>query len=228
VLLVGYKHHYKLINYALRACLLILSNAIYLKERTKHRYRSCMTKYIISTIPLLIIVLLSAFCIPNITIDSKAFGQLAVPNVKSDTSRIISSSVATNNNATQTMTIHTSNSIQGNNLIVIKQEEPVIRKAILSNINNAIFVARGSVKSLIPVKVNARIISQLNNDRVDTTQGVDMTKKLIATELTNAINATSPNLVSQPARVVVDNEAICSGIASATKAACSFIVNIHG
>ena len=43
------------------------------------------------------------------------------------------------------MTIHTTNSIQGNNLNVIKQEEPVIRKAILSNINNAIFIAKGSV-----------------------------------------------------------------------------------
>ena len=76
-----------------------------------------------------------------------------------------------------------------------------------------------------------KISSQLNNDPVDTTQGVDMTKKLIATELTNAINATTPSsashFVRQPARVVVDNEAICSGIASPTRAACSFIVNIH-
>jgi len=182
--------------------------------------------------PLFIIVLMSALCIPNITIDSKAFGQLPVPNVKSDSSRITSSSVANNNTGTQTMTIHTTNSIQGNNFIVIKQEEPVIRKAILSNINNAIFVTRGSIKDLIPVNVNAKIINQLNNDRVDTTQGIDMTKKIIATELTNAINATTPSSVShfvhQPARVVVDNEAIWSGIASPTKAACSFVINIHG
>jgi hypothetical protein len=162
----------------------------------------------------------------NITVESKAFGQLPVPNVKSSTSRIVTSSVATNDN--DTTTIRTTNAIQGN---AIKQEEPVIRKAILSNVNNAIFVARGSVKNLIPVNVNAKIISQLNNDRIDTTQGIDMTKKLIATELTNAINATTRNLLShlvhQPARVVVDNQAICSGIAS-TKAACSFTINIHG
>jgi hypothetical protein len=67
---------------------------------------------------------------------------------------------------------------------------------------------------------------------VDTTQGIDMTKRLIANELTNAINATTPNSVSyfvhQPARVVVDNEAVCNGIASPTKAACSFIINIYG
>jgi hypothetical protein len=59
---------------------------------------------------------------------------------------------------------------------------------------------------LIPVNANARIINQLNNNRVDTTQGIDMTKKLIATELVNAINATTSNLVvshfvHQPARV---------------------------
>jgi hypothetical protein len=88
------------------------------------------------------------------------------------------------------------------------------------------------VKSLVPVNVNARISSELNNDRVDTTRVVDMTKKLISTELTNAINATTPNSVShfvhQPARVVIDNESTCSGIASPTKAASSFIINIHG
>jgi hypothetical protein len=67
----------------------------------------------------------------NITIESKAFGQLAVPNVKSSASRIVSS-VATNDN--DTMTIRSTNAIQGN---AIKQEEPVIRKAILSNVDNA-------------------------------------------------------------------------------------------
>ena len=163
----------------------------------------------------------------KIIIDSKAFCQLPVHNVKSNTSRIIISSVPAN--ANNTMTIHTTNAIQGN---AIKQEEPVIRKAIVSNINNVISIARGSVKSLLPVNVNAKIISQLNNDRVDTTQGIDMTKKLTATELTNAINATIPNLLShsvhQPVRVVVDNQAICSGIATPTKAACSFTINIHG
>ena len=185
-----------------------------------------MTKWLVSTISLLIIVLLYiSLSTSKIIIDSKAFGQLPVHNVKSSTSRIIISSVPSN--ANNTMAIHTTNAIQGN---TIKQEEPVIRKAILSNINNAIFIARGNVKSLIPVNVNAKIISQLNNDRVDTTQGIDMTKKLTATELTNAINATTPNLLSrfvhQQTRVVVDNQAICSGIAS-TKAACSFTINIH-
>jgi hypothetical protein len=187
-----------------------------------------MTKWLVSTISLLIIVLLYiSLSTSKIIIDSKAFGQLPVHNVKSSTSRIIISSVPSN--ANNTMTIHTTNLIQGNNF-VIKQEELGIRKAILSNIDNAIFIAKGSVRSAIPVNVNAKIISQLNNDRVDTTQGIDMTKKLTATELTNAINATTPNLLSrfvhQQTRVVVDNQAICSGIAS-TKAACSFTINIH-
>lgn len=192
-----------------------------------------MTKYLIFTISALIIVLLLALYPQNIIINSKAFAQLPVPNVKSNTSRLAnpSSAVTSNNNAI--ITIHTTNSIQGNNLNVIKQEEPVIRKAILSNINNAIFLAKGSVKSSIPVNVNAKIINQLGNTRVDTTQGIDMTKKLIATELINAINTTTTNnsagshIVQQPAKVVVDNQAICSGIASPTKTACSFTINIH-
>jgi hypothetical protein len=68
-----------------------------------------------------------------------------------------------------------------------------IRKAILSNIDNAIFLAKGSVRSAIPVNVDAKIINQLANSRIDTTQGIDMTKRLIATELTNAINSTAAN-----------------------------------
>jgi hypothetical protein len=130
------------------------------------------------------------------------------------------------------MTIHTTNSIQGNNFNVIKQEEPVIRKAILSNIDNAISIAKGSFKSITPVNVNAKIIN-LDSTRVDTTQGIDMTKKLIATELINAINTSTTNnsagshIIQQPAKVVVDNQAVCSSIASLTKAVCSFTINIH-
>jgi len=64
---------------------------------------------------------------------------------------------------------------------------------------------------------------------VDTTQGVDMVKKLIAIELTNAINTIAPNfhVVHQPIRVIVDNQAICNGIASPTKASCSITINLH-
>ncbi len=115
--------------------------------------------------------------------------------------------------------------------------EPVIRKAILSNINNALFLAKGSecsVNSSIPVSVSAKIINQLGNNRVDTTQGIDMTKKLVATEVLNAINSittksnTASHIVQQSAKIVVGNQAICSGIASPTKLACSFTINIHG
>jgi len=83
--------------------------------------------------------------------------------------------MAPNNNVT--MTIHTTNSVQGNNFNVLKQEEPVIRKAILSNVDNTIFLGKGSIKSAISVNVNAKIINQLTNNREDTTQGIDMTKK---------------------------------------------------
>jgi hypothetical protein len=103
--------------------------------------------------------------------------------------------------------------------------EPGIRKAILSNVDNAIFLAKGSVKSAIPVNVNAKIINQLTNSRVDTTQGVDMIKKLIAIELTDALNTIAPNSISH--RIAVDTQAICNGIASPTKASCSFTINLH-
>ena len=176
-----------------------------------------MTKYLIFTISLL---LLLALCAQNTTIGPKVFAQLPVPNITT------TSSPTSNNNAT--ITIHTSNSIQGNNF-VIKQEEPGIRKAILSNIDSAIFIAKGSVKSAIPVNVNAKIINQLANSRVDTTQGIDMTKSLVATELANAINTIIANsrLGQQPTEVIVDNQAICSDIATPASAACSFTIAIH-
>ena len=190
-----------------------------------------MTKYLILTTSVSIVAaLLLALYSQNITFHSKAYALLPVPNVKSNVSRIITSAaVSTNNNAM--ITIHTTNSIQGNNF-VIKQEEPVIRKAILSNIDNAIFIAKGSVKSAIPVNVNAKIINQLANSRIDTTQGTDMTKRLIATELTNAINSTAANgnapsqLLHQPTKIAVDNQAICTGISS-TNTACAFLINMH-
>src|SRR5215469_7999424 len=186
-----------------------------------------MTKYLIFTISALIIILLLALCPQNITIESKASAQLPVSNVKSNTSRLANpSSAVTNNDAI--ITIHTTNTIQGNNLNAIKQQVYGIRKAILSNIDNAIFIAKGSAKNTIPVNVNAKIIA---SGRADTTQGIDMTKRLIGIELTNAINATTPSAVSnfvyQPARVIVGNQAICSGIASPTKAACAFTIDIH-
>ena len=52
--------------------------------------------------------------------------------------------------------------------------------AILSNIDNAIFIAKGSAKNTIPVNVNAKIIA---SGRADTTQGIDMTKRLGTDEL---------------------------------------------
>jgi len=164
-------------------------------------------------------------------INSRAFVQLTIPNDpnNSNISRLTTSAGVSNNGAT--MTIYTTNSIQGNNLNAI---EPVIKKAILSNINNILFLAKGSVNSSIPVNVSARIINQLGNNRVDTTQGIDMTKKLVATEVLNAINSittksnTASHIVQQSAKIVVGNQAICSGIAAPTKLACSFTINIYG
>ena len=130
-------------------------------------------------ISILITGLLLALHSQTNIIDSRAFAQLTIPNEpnNSNISRIATSAGVSNNGAT--MTIYTTNLIQGNNLNAI---EPVIRKAILSNINNAIVLAKGSVNSSIPVSVSAKIINQLGNNRVDTTQGIDMTKKLVATE----------------------------------------------
>jgi hypothetical protein len=147
----------------------------------------------------------------------RTFGLLPIPSLS---------------NHAPSISIHTSNTIQANNFNLIKQEEAAVRKAILSDIDHVIFIAKGSAKSTIPVSVDATIINQMTNSRTDTTQGVNMTKSLVATELANAINTIADSNVSQngqqPAKVVVDNQATCSGIATPTSAACSFTIAIHG
>jgi hypothetical protein len=127
---------------------------------------------------------------------------------------------ATNN---ATISIHTVNTIQGSNNNVLIQEEPILRKLIIANINNAVLLAEGSVKDNIPVSVNTKIITQVAN-RVSTTQGIDFTKELLATELVNAIHAIKSN-GNTP--VVVDNLATCTRISPPTNPACAFTVNIR-
>jgi hypothetical protein len=150
---------------------------------------------------------------------------------------IFSTSVgnATNSN-TATISVHTVNTIQGSNDKILIQEEPIIRKVILSNINNAILMAKGNIKGNISVSVNTKIINDMAN-RVSTTQGIDFTKALVATELVNAIKTMKTNRITTAAnmtvtqqlpKVVIDNQAICTGLSSPTSAACAFIINIHG
>jgi hypothetical protein len=204
-----------------------------ISEKSKIKREKALRRRInmpIFVISILITGLMLALYSQTNIIDSRAFVQLTIPNDpnNSNISRVATSVGVSNNGAT--MTIYTTNLIQGNNLNAI---EPVIKKAILSNINNALFLAKGSVNSSIPVSVSAKIINQLGNNRVDTTQGIDMTKKLVATEVLNAINSittksnTASHIVQQSAKIVVGNQAICSGIASPTKLACSFTISIH-
>jgi hypothetical protein len=162
------------------------------------------------------------------------FAQLPIPSVKPNPSdRPNSTTTASLSNHTSSISIHTLNTIQANNFNLIKQEEPAVRKAVLSDIDHVIFIAKGGAKSTIPVSVNARIINQLANSRTDTTQGVNMTKSLVATELANAINTISANSklasqnAQQPSKVIVDNQATCSGIATPTSASCAFIIIMH-
>ena len=190
-----------------------------------------MSTYTYTVIALTLTMLLLLLFPKNILL-SPVLGQPLIHGAKTNSSSATSSTLASPfRNAT--ISIHTTNTIQANNLSVLNQEKALVRKAVLSNIDNAIFMAKGSVKNTIPVIVNAKIINQLANNRMDTTQGVNMTKSLAATELANAIstiirtsNITSQN-AQQPAKVVVDNQATCSGIASPNSAACVFTINIH-
>jgi hypothetical protein len=161
------------------------------------------------------------------------------PPITAHVNANISSTPAFVRNATSsktaTISIHTINTIKGSNNNALIQEEPIIRKLIVANINNAILMAKGNVKDNISVSVNTKIINQPAN-RVSTTQGIDFTKALVAAELVNAINtiktyentaaANMTAVQQQLEKIVIDNQAICTGISS-TNAACAFIIAIH-
>jgi hypothetical protein len=154
--------------------------------------------------------------------------QAAEPKLSSITPHVnlnLSRTSATIRNATNnaSISIHTVNTILGSNNSVLIQEEPILRKLIIANINNAVLMAEGSVKDKIPIGVNTKIINQLAN-RVSTTQGVDFTKELVATELVNAINAVKTNGKTP---VVVDNLARCTGISPPMNPACAFTIIIR-
>jgi hypothetical protein len=183
---------------------------------------------------LLLTILVLTFQTKTNLLFPQTFGQLPIPSVKPNPSdKPNSTTAASLSNQTSSISIHTLNTIQANNFNIIKQEEAAVKKAVLSDIDHVIFIAKGGAKSTIPVSVDARIINQMANSRTDTTQGVNMTKSLVATELANAINAIIANskLASQngqqPTKVIVDNQATCSGIATPTTAACAFIIIIH-
>ena len=109
------------------------------------------------------------------------FAQPLVHGVKTNSSTLASLRSAT-------ISIHTKNIIQANSFNILNKERALVKKSVFSNIDNVILIAKGGVKNTIPVIVNAKIINQLDNNRTDTTQGVNMTKSLIATELANAIS----------------------------------------
>lgn len=165
---------------------------------------------------------------------SQSFAQLPIPSVKPNhIDKLNSTNTASMSNHTSSITIHPLNTIQANNFNIVKLEEAGIRKAVLSDIDHVIFIAKVGAKNTFPVNVDTRIINQVANSRTDTTQGVNMTKSLVTTELANSIDtiiATS-KLASQngqqPTKVIVDNQATSSGIASPTTASCAIIIIIN-
>jgi hypothetical protein len=118
-----------------------------------------MSKYLI------LILVLTYRLLPALYSPGKINAQVPTTNMKASS---ITNSFPSHSFKNATIIIPSTNSIQGNNLNFIKEEEHVIKKAILGKIVNAIYLAKGNVKSSIPVNVNARITNQLGNSRTDT------------------------------------------------------------
>ena len=97
---------------------------------------------------------------------------IMISNSSNPTTAVTSSS--------NTVTIHTTNVIQGSTINLLKAQEAMIKRAVAAAISNAVLITKGSVTSNIPVSVNAKIINQLDNNRISTTQGIDFTKSVVA------------------------------------------------
>jgi len=190
-------------------------------------------------------LMMSAFLLhPNISAP-QAFAQPLIgtnPQVKSN---IVTPSKDIINNTSSSnalISLHTTYTIQAHNINLLNEELPVLKRAAASAVTYAVLVAKGSPTGNNTVNVSTKIINQLSNNRVDTTQGIDFTKKLIGTELSNAIGTmmappssaianvvqNTPSQEQQPqlVQLVVDDQATCNNIASAT-AACSMDITIR-
>src|SRR5438876_7921856 len=125
------------------------------------------------------------------------FGQLPPAILPSNEPIMISNSsnpTAAVTSSSNTVTIHTTNVIQGRSINLLKAQEAMIKRAVAAAISNAILITKGSVTSNIPVGVNAKIINQVDNNRVSTTQGINFTRAVVALELANAINTKMTNI----------------------------------
>lgn len=186
-----------------------------------------------STVVVFTLTLFLLLLIPANSILSLVSGQLLTSSDKTNSSRTpgVTSTTTPHANNNGTITIHTINTIQTNGLN-LTTEEAAVKRTILGNIDNAIFITKGSAKSTIPVSVNARIVNQLANNRTTTTQGSAITKQSVTTELANALNATLPygdiasKNMQKSAKVAVNTQASCKGIGSPTAAACAIIISI--
>lgn len=197
----------------------------------------CLTTkyYTLKLIVFAISLLLLLLFISRNLVGMSVFGQLPSAILPSNKSTITVSSSNPSlavSNSFGAVSIHTINVIQVSSMNLLKAQGAMIKRAVAAAISNAVLIAKGSVRSSIPVSVNAKMINRLDN-RVSITQGIDFTKQLVATELVNAINTIIANsnttaiAHAEPiSQVVVDNQAICTGIGSSTKAACDFRI-IH-
>jgi hypothetical protein len=180
---------------------------------------------------------------PNISA-LQAFAQPVIvtnPQLKSNIDTP-SKDLRTNSSSSTPISLHTTYTIQARNISSLNEELPVLKRAAASAVTYAVLVAKGSPTGNNTVNVSTKIVNQLSNNRVDTTQGIDFTKKLIGTELSNAIgtmmapsSSTIANVVQntpsqeqqqQIVQLVVDDQATCNNIASAT-AACSMDITIR-
>jgi hypothetical protein len=130
----------------------------------------------VSTVVVFTLTLFLLLLIPANSILSLVSGQLLTSSDKTNSSRTpgVTSTTTPHANNNGTITIHTINTIQTNGLN-LTTEEAAVKRTILGNIDNAIFITKGSAKSTIPVSVNARIVNQLANNRTTTTQGSAIT-----------------------------------------------------
>jgi hypothetical protein len=85
-------------------------------------------------------------------------------------------------------------------------------------------MTKESIKGNISVSANTKIINDLAN-RVSTTELVNALNTM-KTNGSTAANTTSTT-EQQVAKLAIDNQAICTGVSSATSATCAFIINIH-
>lgn len=139
----------------------------------------------------------------------------------------------TTNSGSDTTTTHTSYTIEGSK-VLLNSKLPLIKKAVISQIYNAVGLTQKAGANNTATNLNALITNEIDNS-TSSSSSLETTKSLAGAQVANAIHKITSMINSNDdgqdlasMKVVVDNEAKCSNsVPVTTSLHCNLNIRIH-